>query len=328
METAMGASAPTLDDYDRVRKAFIWDGARAELDGLPGGRGLNIAHEAVDRHAAGPRGDRIALRWPGKRGEVHDYSYCELRELTDRFANVVAGLGLQRGERVFALAGRLPELYVAALGTLKYGAVFCPMFSAFGPEPIRARMAIGRARVLVTTEALYRRKVAALRDQLPDLAHVILIGEGGAPTAVPGTLDFHARLQAAADRFVIPPTAPEDMALLHFTSGTAGKPKGAVHVHEAVVGGLRSSELSDPTITVTSLGEQGVESVLGIVYPPQVAIVGFGRVAERPWVVDGAVVPRPLVTASLSADHRVSDGHRGGLFLGAVERPLQAPERL
>jgi pyruvate dehydrogenase E2 component (dihydrolipoamide acetyltransferase) len=93
-------------------------------------------------------------------------------------------------------------------------------------------------------------------------------------------------------------------------------------------GGLRSSELSDPTITVTSLGERGVETVFGIVYPPQVAIVGFGRIAERPWVVDGAVVARPLVTATLSADHRVSDGHRGGLFLAALERLLQAPERL
>jgi acetyl-CoA synthetase len=136
---------------------------------------------------------------------------------------------------VFALTGRLPELYIAALGTLKYGGVFCPMFSAFGPEPIRARMAIGRARVLVTTEALYRRKVAALRVALPDLAQVVLVGEGGATTAVPDTLDFHTRLRAATDRFVIPPTAPDDMALLHFTSGTTGTPKGAVHVHEAVV---------------------------------------------------------------------------------------------
>ncbi|HSE93183.1 MAG TPA: dihydrolipoamide acetyltransferase family protein, partial [Methylomirabilota bacterium] len=99
-------------------------------------------------------------------------------------------------------------------------------------------------------------------------------------------------------------------------------------VQRARTGGLRSSELSDPTITVTSLGEQGVETVLGIVYPPQVAIVGFGRIVERPWVVDGAIVPRPLVTTTLSADHRVSDGHRGGLFLAAVERWLQAPERL
>jgi pyruvate dehydrogenase E2 component (dihydrolipoamide acetyltransferase) len=99
-------------------------------------------------------------------------------------------------------------------------------------------------------------------------------------------------------------------------------------VQRARSGGLRSSELADPTITVTSLGEQGVESVHGIVYPPQVAIVGFGRVADRPWVVEGTVVPRPLVTATLSADHRVSDGHRGGLFLAAVERLLQSPERL
>jgi pyruvate dehydrogenase E2 component (dihydrolipoamide acetyltransferase) len=99
-------------------------------------------------------------------------------------------------------------------------------------------------------------------------------------------------------------------------------------VQRARTGGLRSSELSDPTITVTSLGEQGVESVHGIIYPPQVAIVGFGKVIDRPWVVEGAIVSRPLVTTTLSADHRVSDGHRGGLFLAAVDRRLQEPERL
>jgi pyruvate dehydrogenase E2 component (dihydrolipoamide acetyltransferase) len=99
-------------------------------------------------------------------------------------------------------------------------------------------------------------------------------------------------------------------------------------VQRARSGGLRSSELSDPTITVTSLGEQGVESVFGIIFPPQVAIVGFGKIVERPWVVDGQVVVRPLVTATLSADHRVSDGHRGGLFLAAVDRLLQDPGRL
>jgi pyruvate dehydrogenase E2 component (dihydrolipoamide acetyltransferase) len=93
-------------------------------------------------------------------------------------------------------------------------------------------------------------------------------------------------------------------------------------------GGLRSSELSDPTITVTSLGEQGVESVFGVIFPPQVAIVGFGKIVERPWAVGGQIVARPLVTATLSADHRVSDGHRGGLFLAAVDRLLQEPSLL
>jgi pyruvate dehydrogenase E2 component (dihydrolipoyllysine-residue acetyltransferase) len=99
-------------------------------------------------------------------------------------------------------------------------------------------------------------------------------------------------------------------------------------VRRARSGGLRSSELSDPTITVTSLGEQGVESVFGIIYPPQVAIVGFGKIVDRPWSVEGQVVSRPVITATLSADHRVSDGHRSGLFLAAVDRLLQEPARL
>jgi pyruvate dehydrogenase E2 component (dihydrolipoamide acetyltransferase) len=93
-------------------------------------------------------------------------------------------------------------------------------------------------------------------------------------------------------------------------------------------GSLRSSELADPTITVTSLGEQGVDAAFGIIYPPQVALVGFGRIAERPWVVAGQVQPRPLMTVTLAADHRASDGHRGGLLLAAIDRLLQAPDQL
>lgn len=99
-------------------------------------------------------------------------------------------------------------------------------------------------------------------------------------------------------------------------------------VKRARSGSLRSSELSDPTITVTSLGEQGVETVFGVIYPPQVALVGFGKVVERPWVADGLVVPRPVLMASLSADHRVTDGHRGGLFLAEIDRLLQEPQSL
>jgi pyruvate dehydrogenase E2 component (dihydrolipoamide acetyltransferase) len=99
-------------------------------------------------------------------------------------------------------------------------------------------------------------------------------------------------------------------------------------VKRARAGSLRSSELSEPTITVTSLGERGAESVFGIIYPPQVAIVGFGRLIERPMVVDGSIVIAPAINATLSADHRVSDGHRGSVFLGAVERLLQEPEKL
>jgi pyruvate dehydrogenase E2 component (dihydrolipoamide acetyltransferase) len=93
-------------------------------------------------------------------------------------------------------------------------------------------------------------------------------------------------------------------------------------------GGFRSSELSDPTVTVSSLGERGVEALLPVIYPPQVAIVGFGAVRPRPWVVEDRVEPRPVVTASLAGDHRVSDGHRGALLLRRIEELLQDPEKL
>jgi pyruvate dehydrogenase E2 component (dihydrolipoamide acetyltransferase) len=99
-------------------------------------------------------------------------------------------------------------------------------------------------------------------------------------------------------------------------------------VNRARAGHLRSSELSDGTITVTNLGDQGVQSVFGVIYPPQVALVGFGKIIERPFAADGMVGARPMIEATLSADHRVSDGHRGGRFLLAVDRLLQEPEKL
>ena len=139
---------------------------------MPGG--LNIAYHALDRHVVEGRGDKLALRWLGKNAEKRDITYRELLELSCRFANVLRGLGVRQGDRVFSLLGRVPELYIAALGTLRNGSVFSPLFSAFGPEPVRTRMAIGEAKVLVTTAAFYRRKVAEWRRELPGLEHVLL----------------------------------------------------------------------------------------------------------------------------------------------------------
>jgi len=229
-----GRRTANLINYDEVRRRFAWSDARQMLDGLPEGRGLNIAHEAVDRHAAGPLAGKLALRWLGRAGEVHDYSYDDLRRETSRFAGVLTRLGIQPGDVVASLAGRIPELYIAALGTVKCGAVFSPLFSAFGPEPIRTRLEMSRARVLVTTPALYRRKVVNLRTTLPHLEHVLVV-PGDSLDVPAGTLNLRAWLDETDDRFVIPPTPAESMALLHFTSGTTGQPKGAMHVHEAVV---------------------------------------------------------------------------------------------
>ena len=228
---------PNLLDYPAARKAFSWEEAARALDGLPGGAGLNLAHECVDRHVAAGRGARVALRWLGKRGERRDLTFAGLAADSSRFAHLLGALGIARGERVFSLCGRIPELYIAALGAWKAGAVFCPLFSAFGPEPIRQRMAQGDGRVLVTTPSLYSRKLAALRDALPGLRHVLVTSGSNAAggTCEPGTLDLASLLADASPAFTIPATAPDDPAILHFTSGTTGTPKGALHVHRAVV---------------------------------------------------------------------------------------------
>jgi len=220
-----------LPDYDAAVQAFSWQQARARLDGLPGGRGLNIAHEAVDRHAAGSLAGVVALRCVARDGSVSELTYADLAGQTSRFANLLRSLGVGHGDRVFTLLGRVPELYVAALGTLKNTSVLSPLFPAFGPEPIRERLRLGDAKVLVTSAELYARKVAPIRDSVPSLRHVLIVGEPPDPT----TLGLAGALAGSSAEFEIPPTRPEDMALLHFTSGTTGKPKGAVHVHEAVV---------------------------------------------------------------------------------------------
>jgi acetyl-CoA synthetase len=213
--------APNLLDYAATRAAFTWESVRRELAGLPGG-GLNIAWEAVDRHAAS---DRVAFRFLSAQGAARDVSYAELARLTSRFANLLRRLGVGRGDRVFVLSGRIPELYIAVLGALKNASVVSPLFSAFGPEPIATRIKLGEGKVLVTTEALYRRKVEKMRAELPSLEHVLLVD----------TPEFARLMDEASDRFETVRTEAEDMALLHFTSGTTGRPKGAVHVHGAVL---------------------------------------------------------------------------------------------
>jgi acetyl-CoA synthetase len=228
-EDCVGAN---LLDYDEHVRTFSWAQARALLEGLPGG-GLNIAHEAVDRHVLAGCGDKLALRWIGRNDENCDFTYSALGAAVNRFANVLKRCGVAKGDRVFSLLGRVPELYFAALGTLKNGSVFSPLFSAFGPEPIKARMSIGAAKVLVTSEAFYRRKVEPWRSELVSLEHVLLTDCSDSPPA--GTTNLKAVMADTPDSFATVWTGPEDMALLHFTSGTTGRPKGAVHVHEAVV---------------------------------------------------------------------------------------------
>ncbi len=224
---------PNLDDYDGTRASFSW----SQIPDLCAGMsGCNIAYAAVDRHSRGPEAGKTALRFIADTPtlDTRDISYAELGGLTRQFTNVLRGLGIGKGDKVFVIMGRVPELYISMLGALRNGSVVSPLFSAFGPEPIATRVTIGAADVVVTTAAIYKRKIAKIRDQLTSVKHVLVVGDPKEEGDLPGTHNFAKLMAEAGDEAPIEHTGADDPSLLHFTSGTTGTPKGAQHVHGAV----------------------------------------------------------------------------------------------
>ncbi|MBK8176465.1 MAG: AMP-binding protein [Rhodospirillales bacterium] len=245
VNSSIGYFEPIL----REAKLDVWDEARTHLDGLPGGGGLNIAFEAVDRHVAHGRGEAIAFRFVAADFSIRTVTFAELMRQTNRFANVLGTLGVGAGDMVFAFADRRPEVYVAALGCLKVRGVFSALFASLGEQALQSRLAKGLGKALITVAPLYARRVAPIRAALPLLRHVLIAGDDASSA---GTLDLDRLMQEADDTFSIPPTDPEDPAFVHFTSGTRGSPKGVVHVHAAAIAhhstaasvlGLRSDDV-------------------------------------------------------------------------------------
>jgi acetyl-CoA synthetase len=198
---------------------------------------INICHEALARNA---QGDSIAIRfvppsWSPDHPQVSDISYKELSNDTNRFAHALKNLGMKKGDVLCTLSARVPELYTVALGSLQLGIVFSPLFSAFGPQPVMARINKGKAKAIFSLASLFRKKVLPVLHSLPSLKHIILIDDDGSLAQIPGAINFSTLMRQADSSFIMERTGPQDMAFLHFTSGTTGEPKGAVHVHQAVI---------------------------------------------------------------------------------------------
>ncbi|MEX0682241.1 MAG: acetate--CoA ligase [Dehalococcoidia bacterium] len=228
------AVRPNLSDWKAARDSITWESVRAELDGHPGG-GLNMAYECLDRHLKTERRTKPAILWEGKNGEQKTYTFEQFTKESNRVANGLKTLGVEKGDRVFVFLERVPECYFTVFGTLKLGAVIGPLFSAFGPDAVKDRLQDAAAKVLVTSPELWS-KVKDIRSELPDLETVVLVTRRQEAVPGAGEVRWNDAIADQPDDFETVNTSPEDYSVMHYTSGTTGKPKGAAHVHNAIIG--------------------------------------------------------------------------------------------
>lgn len=214
---------PRASSYEDVVRRFRWQ--------VP--QRYNIGVDVCDRHQA----DALALIFLDERHQERRFSFGDIRQLSNRFANVLGAHGMVRGERLGILLPQTPETAIAHVAAWKAGLVSVPLFTLFGEDALEFRLANSGARALVTDEGGLA-KIAAIRERLPDLRTVFSISGGGA-----GAIDFHGELRRASANFAPVDTAADDPAVIIYTSGTTGNPKGALHAHRVLLGHLPGVEM-------------------------------------------------------------------------------------
>ncbi len=228
-------------DYERLRREITWDVARREL-GIGEGAPINLGHVCVDRNVELGRGDKIALVHENHAGEVRRFTYRDVKRLSNGWAEFLALQGIRNLDRVCVFLERIPELYISFIGVLKIGAVVQPLFSAFGEEAFFQRADDSRA-VAVITQHKHLGKVRKIRDRLPELRTVIVVDHDATRRPLhEGEIAFSMMDHGIAE-YPVFRTYAESPSVLHYTSGTTGQPKGALHVHSSVFAQYLTSKM-------------------------------------------------------------------------------------
>ena len=224
---------PNMKPYDEEVKEFSWDLSKKELNYIDGDT-INIGEYCTDRICRLGKADKTALIWEGHSSEVKRYTFDDMRVITNTIAKFLQDLKLNAGDRICLFMDKIPELYFGVLGILKMGGIAQPLFSAFGGESLLTRLDDAQTSAIFTQKK-HVAKVRKILADLPSLNHIIIVDDDGSKPLREREIAFNMEKAEKVDKFDVYPSTAETSSLLHYTSGTTGKPKGAQHVHYSLI---------------------------------------------------------------------------------------------
>lgn len=284
---------PIFRDYDKEYAEFRWEDHLDELDWIEKYKSLNPGYEAIDRHAKTWRKNKVSLYWEGVDGTKKEFTYLDIKHLSNKFANVLKSLGIERGDVVAFFLPRVPEIFYGPIGAAKAGVVFTMLFSGFGPSAVRTRLKNSGAKAVVTTgEGIFlnpdlKKYVYMVMHDCPELKHIIVVGGGATEEEV----DLQREMRTASRDFKAEPMDPEDPFFIIYTSGTTGAPKGPVHVQMCLLGQLMTTkwifDLRDEDIFWCTADPGWITGVSYILFGPNLLgasqVIYEGRFSPEKW---------------------------------------------